>query len=406
MKLVCGNCGATYDIADDAVPPGGREVQCARCNHVWHQMPAGFHDDNPDALVLEPESEPTVDQVTTEAETTELNSLRAGALPDAAEAPSIGSDVAEILESEAEFARTAREDNAAEASAEASPLESLRRRVAEAETATTEAEGDPAPEEAVVDAGGEAAENAAAPAASAFKAAREFGGAKEEDTPATEPSEPAAEDAPAAPKAAFRKLGASAPKAPEPEATPEPADEPKDEAPAAPPPPIAAPQVKRKRQSLADLSSGGGTAEASAPDPNAPASKPFDLGPAAPEERPEAPSEQDIPTRSVDLEPSEAIASPEVPKDVAAQRVLEELNAMDISEPVTRRSKSGYIAILLVIIGLLTLFYFVSPIIGDLVPAAAPFLDAYHESIDGVIGSLGIDFSQIGDIFSRWLEAI
>ena len=37
MRLVCPNCGAQYDIANDAIPEGGRDVQCSSCAHTWFQ---------------------------------------------------------------------------------------------------------------------------------------------------------------------------------------------------------------------------------------------------------------------------------------------------------------------------------------------------------------------------------
>lgn len=37
MRIVCPNCGAQYDIADDAIPEGGRDVQCSSCAHTWFQ---------------------------------------------------------------------------------------------------------------------------------------------------------------------------------------------------------------------------------------------------------------------------------------------------------------------------------------------------------------------------------
>jgi predicted Zn finger-like uncharacterized protein len=37
MRLICPNCGAQYDVSDDAIPPGGRDVQCSSCNHTWYQ---------------------------------------------------------------------------------------------------------------------------------------------------------------------------------------------------------------------------------------------------------------------------------------------------------------------------------------------------------------------------------
>lgn len=37
MRLVCPNCGAQYNVADDAIPPGGRDVQCSSCHQTWFQ---------------------------------------------------------------------------------------------------------------------------------------------------------------------------------------------------------------------------------------------------------------------------------------------------------------------------------------------------------------------------------
>ena len=37
MRLICPNCGAQYEVADDAIPPSGRDVQCSNCGHAWFQ---------------------------------------------------------------------------------------------------------------------------------------------------------------------------------------------------------------------------------------------------------------------------------------------------------------------------------------------------------------------------------
>lgn len=39
MRLICPNCGAQYAVADDVIPPGGRDVQCSNCAHTWFQQP-------------------------------------------------------------------------------------------------------------------------------------------------------------------------------------------------------------------------------------------------------------------------------------------------------------------------------------------------------------------------------
>ena len=38
MRLICPKCDAQYDIADDVIPEGGRDVQCSSCTHTWFQM--------------------------------------------------------------------------------------------------------------------------------------------------------------------------------------------------------------------------------------------------------------------------------------------------------------------------------------------------------------------------------
>ncbi len=39
MRLVCPNCDARYEVPDDAIPDGGRDVQCSACGHAWFQLP-------------------------------------------------------------------------------------------------------------------------------------------------------------------------------------------------------------------------------------------------------------------------------------------------------------------------------------------------------------------------------
>lgn len=35
MRLTCPNCGAQYEVPDDVIPPGGRDVQCSNCGDTW-----------------------------------------------------------------------------------------------------------------------------------------------------------------------------------------------------------------------------------------------------------------------------------------------------------------------------------------------------------------------------------
>lgn len=40
MRLICPNCDAQYNVSDDAIPEGGRDVQCSSCAHTWFQTEA------------------------------------------------------------------------------------------------------------------------------------------------------------------------------------------------------------------------------------------------------------------------------------------------------------------------------------------------------------------------------
>lgn len=37
MRLTCPNCGAQYEVPDDVIPSGGRDVQCSNCGSTWFQ---------------------------------------------------------------------------------------------------------------------------------------------------------------------------------------------------------------------------------------------------------------------------------------------------------------------------------------------------------------------------------
>jgi len=37
MRLICPNCDAEYNVADDAIPQDGRDVQCSSCDTTWFQ---------------------------------------------------------------------------------------------------------------------------------------------------------------------------------------------------------------------------------------------------------------------------------------------------------------------------------------------------------------------------------
>ena len=37
MRIVCPNCSSQYEVAKDAIPDEGRDVQCAKCSEIWFQ---------------------------------------------------------------------------------------------------------------------------------------------------------------------------------------------------------------------------------------------------------------------------------------------------------------------------------------------------------------------------------
>ena len=39
MRLICPNCGAQYEVADDVIPQAGRDVQCSNCGNTWFERP-------------------------------------------------------------------------------------------------------------------------------------------------------------------------------------------------------------------------------------------------------------------------------------------------------------------------------------------------------------------------------
>lgn len=39
MRLICPNCGAQYEVPNDVIPAGGRDVQCSSCGHTWLETP-------------------------------------------------------------------------------------------------------------------------------------------------------------------------------------------------------------------------------------------------------------------------------------------------------------------------------------------------------------------------------
>ena len=102
MRLTCPNCGAQYEVPDDAIPKEGRDVECSACSQTWFFAhpgdPASAKDiPEPPQIEPEPEAEPDLTD-NSESEDDDLSG-------DPLEAPArreLDPAVAEILRSEAE----------------------------------------------------------------------------------------------------------------------------------------------------------------------------------------------------------------------------------------------------------------------------------------------------------------
>lgn len=55
MRLICPNCDAQYEVAEDAIPDEGRDVQCSSCGHAWYQLsPAALAAEAAEAELFDP----------------------------------------------------------------------------------------------------------------------------------------------------------------------------------------------------------------------------------------------------------------------------------------------------------------------------------------------------------------
>lgn len=57
MRLICPNCGAQYEVADDVIPQAGRDVQCSNCGQTWFEHP-GASEAAEDGIDLPPPPAP------------------------------------------------------------------------------------------------------------------------------------------------------------------------------------------------------------------------------------------------------------------------------------------------------------------------------------------------------------
>jgi len=121
MRLICPNCGAQYEVAEDVIPQGGRDVQCSNCGHTWFEEPGASERaeqaamqqaEEPQAALPEPEPEPESEpepEREPEPEQTAEPEQPSVAVPQARE---MAPQVADILREEAAFEQAARRSEA------------------------------------------------------------------------------------------------------------------------------------------------------------------------------------------------------------------------------------------------------------------------------------------------------
>ncbi len=117
MRLTCPNCDAQYEVPDEVIPDGGRDVQCSNCGDTWFQSHPDFPND--EAAKDDDQPEPTVPP---DQEPASETLREAFGKPSQSEEPpqqqEIPEGVSEILREEAEREAQLRADETSE------PLES------------------------------------------------------------------------------------------------------------------------------------------------------------------------------------------------------------------------------------------------------------------------------------------
>lgn len=126
MLLVCPNCRAKYKVADGAIPPEGRDVQCASCAHTWFEIPLDPPKPEPAAApdpAPEPAPAPAPEPKAAEPEPQPAASPPAAEEPARPAAPRVKPEVLDILRSEAQREAEVRNGGAPAADDTAQPRE-------------------------------------------------------------------------------------------------------------------------------------------------------------------------------------------------------------------------------------------------------------------------------------------
>lgn len=128
MRLVCPNCDAKYEVPDDAIPDGGRDVQCSACGHAWFQLSpdieaaaeeeaALFGDDLPPAETVAEDTDEALAAAIGAAVAEDSAPAAAAAAEPAAPRRELDEDVLAVLREEAEREAEARRAEAQRAGA-------------------------------------------------------------------------------------------------------------------------------------------------------------------------------------------------------------------------------------------------------------------------------------------------
>lgn len=104
MRITCPNCGAQYEVAADAIPAQGRDLQCSACGHVWFVAGTTAEPD-PDPVAEAPQADAPSPQTRTDP-APEPEPAPAPVTP---RRPPLSPEVTRILREEAERERARRE---------------------------------------------------------------------------------------------------------------------------------------------------------------------------------------------------------------------------------------------------------------------------------------------------------
>lgn len=121
MRMICPNCGAQYEVADDVIPASGRDVQCSNCGHTWFEQPGASETAELGAPIETPPEPTETPPEPTPAPAPDPEPEPEPAPEPEAERPApqqreMDPNVADILREEAEYEQAARQ-------AEADPIE-------------------------------------------------------------------------------------------------------------------------------------------------------------------------------------------------------------------------------------------------------------------------------------------